>query len=109
MAALAVAPTRRTVIAEEAHEAQRHVRGPRAQQRSPPRSETPGEPAFSPDVPTVQRPRGNEDDLAGAAPVPVAEVLQLVSSLRDLPLKVQSAVLLRVFGRVTDPNPDLGQ
>ena len=44
-----------------------------------------GEPAFSPDGPTVPRPRLNEADLAGAAPVPVAEALQLVSSLRDLP------------------------
>ena len=60
-------------------------------------------------MPTVQRPRQNEADLAGAALVPVAEVLQLVSSLRDLPLEVRSAVLLRVFGRVPDPNPDLGQ
>ena len=109
VAALAVAPARRTGMAEGTHEARRQERGPRLQQRSPQRSETPREPAFSPDGPTVPHPRRNEADLAGAAPVPVAEALQLVSSLRDLPLEVRSAELLRVFGRVPDPNPDLGQ
>ena len=110
VATLAVAPARRTGRAEGAHEAWRQERGPRVQQRSPQHSETPREPVVRPDVPTVpERQRRNEADPAGVAPVLVAEVLQLVSSLWDLPLEVRSAVHLRVFGRVFDPRPDAGQ
>ena len=95
---------------EGAYETKRQERGPRVQQRSPQRSETPRVPAVRSDVPTVpERPRRNEADPAGVATVPVAEALQLVSSLRDLPLEVRSAVLLRVFGRVAGSNPDMGQ
>ena len=110
VAALAVAPAYRAGRAEGTCERWRQERGLRVQQWSLQRSETPREPAVRSDVPAVpERPRRNEADPAGVAPVPVSETIQLVGSLRDLPLEVRSAVLLRVFGRVADSNPDAGQ
>ena len=110
VAGLAVAPAHWTGRAEGTYETWRQERGPTVQQQSPQRSETPREPAVSSDVPAVpEHPWRNEADPAGVAPVPVAEALQLVSSLRDLPLEVRSTVLLRVFGREADSNPDAGQ
>ena len=107
VAALVGAPVGRMDRVGRLPDTWRQENGPGSPPRSARRSDAPRATGDLPAVPAV--PPRNESGPDGGALVPVAEALQLVSNLRDLPLEVRSAVLLRVFGQAPDPNPGAGQ